>query len=216
MSKKPLVAAFTAATLAFTGLSVGLAAPANAAQTNDEIEQTVATREDLEAILKGMIESDSTLSTALASLIGSFVTPENIEGIMVPVVEGLIPAGDALVDLAIPLIEELIHSQLGSWGIDDQSVTDLLDSIVEDTLHSDVINSILTSDFVQDVTARAISYAITDAVAQVDLSGLVGAVGDLAMDNAVDAVFGAEPILVAGTPVKAPDIAWLGAIGEQC
>ncbi|MDR1151116.1 MAG: hypothetical protein LBK72_01335, partial [Bifidobacteriaceae bacterium] len=201
MSKKTLFAAVVALSLGLAGATTAVTAPAYA-QDNDEIETTIATREALEEILT----SQSAITDGIAGLIAQVASPENIEAIIQPIVEGLIPAGDAIVDLALPLVEEVIRAQLGTWGITDTAVIDFLNSIVEDVLRSDVVDSVLTSDFTQDVISRTVAYTIQDVLGQLSAETIGTVITDVAMAGAVDAIFNVTPIDVAGTPVKAPDL----------
>ncbi|MDR1293718.1 MAG: hypothetical protein LBK59_01975, partial [Bifidobacteriaceae bacterium] len=204
MSKKTLFAAVVAMSLGFAGATTAVTTPAYA-QDNDEIETTIATREALEELLA----SQSAITDGIAGLIAEVASPENIEAIVQPIVEGLIPAGDAIVDLALPLVQDAIRAQLGTWGIADAAVVDFLNSIVEDVLRSDIVDSVLSSDFTQDVISRTVAYTIQDVLGQLSAETIGNVITDAAMDGAVDAIFNVTPIDVAGTPVKAPD---LGAV----
>jgi hypothetical protein len=167
---------------------------------NEYIEQNVATKEALMELVTETLGDSKTLS----GIIGKLITPEMIGAMVTPVIETYLASSDKIVELAAPLIKSAVATELGELGIADQSVLDLVNGVIDEVLASDAVDTVLDSDFTQDVLARAIAYAVVDLTGALDGGEIVDAAMADAMEAVADTIFNKAPIDVLGVPVKSP------------
>ncbi|MDR1237861.1 MAG: hypothetical protein LBK28_06450, partial [Propionibacteriaceae bacterium] len=127
-----------------------------AAQTNDEIDTSVATYDQLVDIVS------SRVADAYASVIST------VEGTVASTLQSTIGSPDAIIDLAAPLIKAAIKGAIAQY-IQDERLDAIVDAAVDGVAESELIDRILTNEFVQAVIARTIDYAVADIVASLGL-----------------------------------------------
>ncbi|MDR1151705.1 MAG: hypothetical protein LBK72_04375, partial [Bifidobacteriaceae bacterium] len=133
-----------------------VATPAVAAQTPDEIDQTVATYEQLVDIVSAEVAS------AYAGVI------DTIEELVAGTVRSTIGNPAAIMELATPLVKAAIKGAIAAY-IQDDRIDALVDSAVDSVAESELLNAVLTNEFIQAVIARTVDYAVADIVASLAL-----------------------------------------------
>ncbi|MDR1431753.1 MAG: hypothetical protein LBI99_06505 [Propionibacteriaceae bacterium] len=169
-----------------TVLSLSLVAPpAMAAQTNEEIDTTVASYDQLAEIVSSKVADayagvvstvNSTVAGTLQSTIGS-------------------PA--AVIDLAAPLIKAAVKGAVAQY-LQDERIDAIVDAAVDGVAESELVNRILTNEFVQAVIARTIDYAVADIVASLGLDADQAAT----TANLLSQVWNAPRVSVGTAPTK--------------
>jgi hypothetical protein len=139
----PTIAAFLAVSLA--------APPAMAAQTPEEIDQTVATYDQLVEIVEAeVVQAYSGLSGTVADLVAGTV-------------RATIGNADAIKALAVPLIKSALKGVIAQY-LQNERIDALVDSAVDAVADSEVITTVLTHEFTQAVIARTVEYAVKDII----------------------------------------------------
>ncbi|MDR1393989.1 MAG: hypothetical protein LBJ62_08510, partial [Bifidobacteriaceae bacterium] len=169
-------------------------------EKNAYIEQNIATYDDLLALL----QSDSDLTTTITDWVSGLVTPELIKSVITPLVNTAVSSSDAIIELATPLIKDAVAALLGEYGLDDPAITDLLDGLIDQALGSDIIDTVLSNDFTQDVLSRTIAYVIEDLTQALDVGQIMDALLADGWEAAADTIFKTGPTDVLGAPIKEP------------
>ncbi|MDR1119245.1 MAG: hypothetical protein LBL01_08140 [Bifidobacteriaceae bacterium] len=140
----------TAVAVAVTGSLI--ATPAVAAQTPQEIDQSVATYEQLADLVAAEV------AQAYSGVTGT------IEDLVASTVKNTIGNPQAIKDLATPLIKAAVKGALAQY-IQDERIDALVDQAVDSVAESQLLNAVLTNEFVKAVTDRTVDYAVADIVA---------------------------------------------------
>jgi hypothetical protein len=151
--KKRFMSSVVAALAAVTLIS----SPALAAQTPEEIDSSVATYAQLENLVNAKVEE------AYSSVEGT------VESLVTSAVQSTIGSPDKLIDLVAPLAKASAKAAIAQY-IQDERIDALVDSAVDAVAESEILNAILTNEFVTAVLNRTIAYAVQDIVSQLGLA----------------------------------------------
>ncbi|MDR1237418.1 MAG: hypothetical protein LBK28_04165 [Propionibacteriaceae bacterium] len=162
-----------------------VATPALAAQTPDEINQTIATQEQLSAIVTAEVSQaysgvDATIRDLVARTVRAIITGPSV-----------------IADLAVPLVKASIKASIGEY-IQDSRLNALIDAAVESVSESELLNAIVTREFTDAVLARTADYAVAEITGSV---GLIQAEEAIAA-SAVSRVWNAPLVAVGTAPTK--------------
>ena len=182
-------------------LVFSLMTTAFAAQTNEYIENNVATKPQLEAMVSGKVDG---VFSSITGTVGSYVNN---------LVMTTIGVGSTIKDLATPLIRKLIDDQLVNINITNSTVRDFIGNSIETVMSSKLIENLLTSDFTQAVITRTAAYATEEFFVRI---GLIEDQAN-AVAKVVNQVWNAplRYIDLDSTPLKSDlpiEIALLGAV----
>ncbi|MDR1078858.1 MAG: hypothetical protein LBL55_09425, partial [Propionibacteriaceae bacterium] len=176
--------------LIFSVVAVAVAAslvvtPAMAAQTPEEIDQSVATYDQLVEIVNSRVED------AYSSVNGT------IESLVAETVKATIGNPQAILELATPLIKSTAKGLIAQY-IQDERLDALIDSAVDAVAQSQLIDAILTNEFVLAVIDRTVDYAVADIVAALGLA----ADQQATTDSIVNQVWNAPLVSVGTAPTR--------------
>ncbi|MDR2253946.1 MAG: hypothetical protein LBD97_08875 [Bifidobacteriaceae bacterium] len=158
-----------------------IATPAMAAQTQEEIDASVATYDQLVSLISGSVDS------AYGGITGT------IEDLVTSTIQSSIGEPQAIIDLATPLIKAAIKAEIANY-IQDERIDALVDQAVDEVAASELLNTVLTHEFTQAVLARAVDYAVADVVASLGID----ADKQATLDSLVAQVWSA-PLVSVGT-----------------
>ncbi|MDR1634796.1 MAG: hypothetical protein LBS27_07760 [Bifidobacteriaceae bacterium] len=162
-----------------------IASPAMAAQTPEEIDQSVATHEQLTSIITASVDS------AYAGVTGT------VHDLVAGTVKSAIGDPQAVLDLATPLIKASIKGAIAAY-IQDERIDALVDQAVDSVATSQLISDVLTHEFVQAVLARTVDYAVADIIASLGID----ADKQASVDQLVNQVWNAPLVSVGTAPTK--------------
>ncbi|MDR1237417.1 MAG: hypothetical protein LBK28_04160 [Propionibacteriaceae bacterium] len=144
--------------VAFAVTASLVATPAVAAQTPEQIDQTVATRAQLTEIV----------SAQVAQVYATLTAP--IHELVAGTVETAIGNPDAIIALSKPLIKAKIKSTLAQY-IQDPRLDSLVDQAVDSVAESELLSYVLNnSEFVDAVLDRTVDYAVAGVFDSVGLT----------------------------------------------
>ncbi|MDR1153054.1 MAG: hypothetical protein LBK72_11405, partial [Bifidobacteriaceae bacterium] len=162
-----------------------VATPALAAQTDQEIDQTVATYDSLVDIV----------TAEVASAYSGVIT--TINDLVTGAVNSAIGNPQAVLNLATPLLKASIKGAIGQY-IQDDRIDAVIDAAVERIATSTLMEVVLTNEFVQAVLQRTVRYAVADIVASLGLD----ADQQATTDSLVSTVWTAPRVTVGTAPTK--------------
>ncbi|MDR2565592.1 MAG: hypothetical protein LBC97_05945 [Bifidobacteriaceae bacterium] len=162
-----------------------IASPALAAQTQDEIDQSVATYDALTEIVAASVDS------AYAGVVGT------VNDLVAGTVKSTIGNPQAIVELATPLIKAAIKGAIAAY-IQDERIDALVDQAVDSVATSELINGVLTNEFIQAVIARTVDYAVADIIASLGID----ADKQASTDQLVTQIWNAPLVSVGTAPTK--------------
>lgn len=129
-----------------------------AAQTQEEIDASVATYDDLSALVAAEVEKTY---NEIEKLIGQYVSD---------IVVGIIGNGEVIRDTAAPLIKDLVAAELAKYQIVDGRVINLVNGTIDAALYNKIVDAVINDEFVQAIIARSVRYTVEDIVAALDIS----------------------------------------------
>ncbi|MDR1188525.1 MAG: hypothetical protein LBK95_13905 [Bifidobacteriaceae bacterium] len=180
MKKRLLVPALAIAVTASL-----VATPAMAAQTPEEIDQSVATYEQLTQLVTDQV------AQAYSGMVGT------VEDLVAGTVRSTIGNPEAIIELAAPLIKAGAKGAIAQY-IQDDRIDALIDSAVDSVAESELLNAVLTNEFTQAVIDRTIDYAVADIIASLGLDADQQATAE----SLVAQVWGAPLVSVGTAPTK--------------
>ncbi|MDR1387526.1 MAG: hypothetical protein LBJ44_08085 [Propionibacteriaceae bacterium] len=158
-----------------------VATPAFAAQTPEEIDQSVATHSQLVDIVA------SRVADAYSGVNGT------IESVVAETIKATLGNPQAIIELATPLIKSTVKGVIAQY-IQDERLDALVDFTVDSVTQSQFVNTILTNEFMRAVIDRTVDYAVADVIASIGLA----ADQQATVDSLVDRVWNA-PLVSVGT-----------------
>ncbi|MDR0432949.1 MAG: hypothetical protein LBH48_06550 [Bifidobacteriaceae bacterium] len=173
----PAIAAVAAVSL--------VVSPAVAAQTDEEIDQTVATYDQLVEIVNREVVS------AYAGV------KATVNDLVAGTVNSAIGNPQAVIALATPLIKAAVKGAIGQY-IQDDRIDSIIDGAVDAIADSELIAAVVDNEFIQAVLQRTVRYAVADIIDSLGLDADQQATADMLVTR----VWNAPRVTVGTAPTK--------------